>query len=76
MTSPSYPGCSVLLISNHAPFSAFSFRPLPAFSLSVTNPKAVPFSRVLSQMRLFSPRPLVLKDRSLDQFRPSVGGSY
>ena len=35
----------------------FSFHALPAFSLSVTRPQAVPLSRVLSQMRLFSPAP-------------------
>ena len=38
-------------------FSVFSFRPLPAFSLSVTRPQAVPLSRVLSQMWLFSLAP-------------------
>ena len=35
--------------------SVFSPRPLPAFSLSVTRPQAVPLSQVLFQMRLFSP---------------------
>ena len=44
---------------SHLPslFSLFSPRPQPAFSLSVTRPRAVPLSRVLSQTRLFSPAP-------------------
>ena len=39
------------------PSSVFSFRLLPAFSLSVTRFQAVPLSQVLSQLRLFSLAP-------------------
>ena len=44
-------------ISNHAPDLCLQLCPLPAFPLSVTRPQAVPLSRVLSQMRLFSLAP-------------------
>ena len=54
MASPSHPGCSPGSAITH-PSSVFSFRPLPALSLSVTRSQAVPLSRVLSQIRLFPP---------------------
>ena len=56
MVPPSYPVCSPR--SEIADLSSvFSFCPLPAFILSTTMPQAVPLSRVLFQMRLFSPAP-------------------
>ena len=56
MVLPCCPVCSPGSAIAHL-YPVFSFRPLPAFSLSVTRPQAVPLSRVLSQMRLFSPAP-------------------
>ena len=56
MASALYPVCSPGSAIAH-PSSVFGSRPLTAFSLSVTRPQAVPLSRVLSQMRLFSPAP-------------------
>ena len=55
MAPPGYPVCSPGSAIVH-PSSVFNSRPLPAFPLSVTRPQAVLLSRVLSQMRLFSPR--------------------
>ena len=54
MASSSYPVCSPRSAIAHLS-SVFSFCPLPALSLSVTKPQAVPLSQVWSQMRLFSP---------------------
>ena len=54
MASPSCPICSPGSAITHLS-SVFSFCPLPAFSLSVTRPQAVPLTRVLSQLQLFSP---------------------
>ena len=56
MAPPSYPVCSPRSAVAH-PSSVFSSRLLPASSVSVTRPQAVTLSRVLSQMRLFSPAP-------------------
>ena len=56
MAPPSYPVCSPGAAITHL-FSVFSSLPLPAFLFSVTRPQAAPLSRVLSQMRLFSPAP-------------------
>ena len=56
MASALYPVCSPRTAIAHPSF-VFSSRPLPAFSLSETRPQAVPLSRVLSRMRLFSPTP-------------------
>ena len=79
MAPPGYSDCSPKSAVAH-PACLFSFRPLPAFSLSVTRPQAVPLSQVLSQMRLFSPAPyfhaavfpgtLLPKDCGFDPFRP------
>ena len=56
MASALYPVCSPRSAIAHPSF-VFSSCPLPAFSLSETRPQAVPLSRVLSRMRLFSPTP-------------------
>ena len=75
MAPSSYPVCSPGSAVTHLS-CIFSSRPLPASSLSVTRPQAAPLFRVLSQMRLFSPGPLLLKDCGFDPFSPSVGGSH
>uniref|UniRef100_A0ABI7ZSU9 RBR-type E3 ubiquitin transferase n=1 Tax=Felis catus TaxID=9685 RepID=A0ABI7ZSU9_FELCA len=69
MASPSYPVCSPRSAIAH-PSSVFSSRPLPAFSLSATRPQAVPLSRVLSQMRLFSPAPYSRRTAALTRSAP------
>ncbi|VFV31667.1 Hypothetical predicted protein [Lynx pardinus] len=69
-----WPGNFSLRSAVAHPSSVFSFRPLPASSLSVTEPQAAPLSRVLSQMRLFSP-PLTSEELRLDPLRPSAGRS-
>ena len=56
MARPNYSLCSPESAIVHLS-SVFSSCPLPAFSLSVTSPQAVPLSQVLSQMRPFSPAP-------------------
>ena len=71
--APSWELCSPDTAIAHPSFLC-SFRPLPAFTQSMTKPQAVPLSRVLSQMQVFSPAPL--KDCSFDPFFPSVGGSH
>ena len=69
MASPSHPGCSPGSAITH-PSSVFSFRPLPALSLSVTRPQAVPLSQVLSQMWLFSPAPYFRRTAALTHSAP------
>ena len=67
------PGSAIL----HPAFVS-GFRPVPAFSLSVTKPsgcQAVPPSGVLSDAAVF-PDPLLLRDCSFDLFCPSAGGSH
>ena len=64
MVPPSYLVCSPRSTITHASF-VFSFRSLPAFSLSVTRPQAVPLSQVLSQMQLFSPAPYFRRTAAL-----------
>ena len=75
MAPPSYPVCSLGSAIVHLS-SVFSSCQLPAFSLSVTRPQAVPLSHVLSQMRLFFPGPLLPKGCGFDPFHPSAGGSH
>ena len=52
------------------PFSVFSFHLLPTSSLYVTKPRAVPLSRVLSQMRLFSLAPYLRRAVALTRSAP------
>ena len=66
---PSYPVCSPRSAIAH-PSSVFSFRPLPAFSLSVTRPQAARLSQVLSQLRLFSPAPYFRRTAALTRSAP------
>ena len=75
-----HPATQSLVLKLCSPWSAivhlssvFSFHPLPTFSLSVTKPQAVPFSRALSQMRLFSPAPSFW-GTGFDLLQPSVVG--
>ena len=69
MAPPSYavysPGTAMVYQSY-----IFSFYPLPAFSLSVTKPQAVPLSHLLSQMRLFSPAPYFRRTAALTRSTP------
>ena len=69
---PSYPVCSESAIAH--PSSVFSSRPLPAFSLSVTRPQAVPLPQALSQMRLFSPAPYFRRTAALTRSAPLQEG--
>ena len=69
MAPPSYPVCSPGSAIAHL-FSVFGLSPLPAFSLSVTRPQAVPLTRVLSQMRLFSLAPYFRRAASLTHSAP------
>nr|XP_060508905.1 uncharacterized protein LOC132691542 [Panthera onca] len=64
MVPPSQPVCSPgSAIARRS--SVFSSCPLPAFSLSMIRPQAVPLSQVLSQMRLFSPAPYFRRTAAL-----------
>ena len=54
--------------------SDFSSRPLPAFSLSMTRPQAVPLSQALSQMPLFSPAPYFRRSAALTRSAPLQEG--
>ncbi|VFV36856.1 Hypothetical predicted protein, partial [Lynx pardinus] len=69
MAPSSHPICSPGLAIAHWS-SVFSSHPLPAFPLSVTRPQAVPLSRVLSQMRLFSPAPYFRRTAALTRSTP------
>ncbi|VFV36159.1 Hypothetical predicted protein [Lynx pardinus] len=69
MAPPSYAVCSPGSAFAH-PSSVFSFHPLPAVPLSVTRPQAVPLSRVLPQMRLFSPAPYFRRTAALTRSAP------
>ena len=69
MAPPSYPVCSPGSAITH-PSSLFSSRRLPAFSLSVTRPQAVPLSEVLSQMWLCSPAPYFRRTSALTRSTP------
>ena len=69
MAPPSHTVCSPRSAIAHQS-SVFSSCPLPAFPLSVTRPKAVPLSQVLSQMRLFSPAPYFLRTAALTHSAP------
>ena len=68
MASPSSPvssmGTLFSRISNRVSV-LFSFCPLPTFSLSVTKPQAIPLSRVLCQMWLFSLSPYFRRTAAL-----------
>ena len=64
MAPPSYPVCSPGSAITH-PSSVFSFHPLPASSLPMTKPQALPLSQVLSQMQLFSLAPYVQRTAAL-----------
>ena len=73
MAPPSHPGCSPGSAIAHRS-SVFSSRPLPAFSLSVTRPQAVPLSQVLSEMRLFSLAPYLRRTAALTRSAPLQEG--
>ena len=69
MAPPSHlvcsPGSAVAHLS-----CVLSSRPLPAFSLSLTRPRAAPLSRVLAQMWLFSPAPYYRRTAALTRSTP------
>ena len=73
MAPPSYPVCFLRSVIVHLSF-VFSSRPLPAFSLSMTRPQAVPLSQVLSQMWLFSPAPYFRRTEALTRSAPLQEG--
>ena len=73
MAPPSYPVCSPGSAIVHQS-SVVSFRPLPAFSLSMIWPQAVTLSQFCLRCGCF-PWPLPM-DCGFDLFRPSVGGSH
>ena len=68
MTPPSYPLYSPRSAVAHRS-SVFSSRPL-----SVTRPQAVPLSRVLSHLRLFSPAPYFRRTAALTRSAPLQEG--
>ena len=69
MVPLSHPVCSPRSAIEHWS-SVFSSRPLPAFSLSVIRPQAVPLSQVLSQMLLVSPAPYFGRTAALSRSAP------